>query len=210
MGKRETASFFRAFLTNPRQVGAVMPSGKALASAMVEGLDERLTGGKTVVEFGPGTGAFTSALLRAKPGDSAYLGIELDRHFVKTLQRRFPTSRFPGANIVHGSAEHACELIEQLDLPEVGLIVCGLPFASLPKPVRAAIVGNVDRLLATGEGGSFRTFQYVHASKMRSARLFRQHMDQHFGVGRRSKPVVGNVPPAYVLEWTRSAEPVAV
>ncbi|MEM8495317.1 MAG: hypothetical protein AAF663_08015 [Planctomycetota bacterium] len=197
-----------------------MPSGKALAAAMVQDLDVVLAGGKTVVEFGPGTGAFTSAILRAKPGDSAYLGIELDRHFVQTLRRRFPAARFPRAHIVHGSAEHACELVESLGLADVGLIVCGLPFASLPRPVRANIVKNVDALLGVdgqpgeGEGkgyggGAFRTFQYVHATNMRSARLFRRQMDRRFGAGRRSKPVVGNVPPAYVLEWSRSAETVA-
>ncbi|MEM7576540.1 MAG: hypothetical protein AAF328_03610 [Planctomycetota bacterium] len=208
MGKRDAASFFRAFLNNPRQVGAVMPSGKALAAAMVRGIDAALSGGKTVVEFGPGTGAFTSAILRAKPGDSAYVGIELDRHFVKTLTRRFPAERFPGTNIVHGSAEHASELVAQLGVGDVGLIVCGLPFASLPRPVRSKIVRNVDDLLGQSGGGAFRTFQYVHASKMRSARAFRHHMDQRFGQGSRCKPVVGNVPPAFVLEWTRSVEPV--
>lgn len=202
MAKRETALFFRSFLTNPRRVGAVMPSGKALAAAMVRGMDDALAGGKTVVEFGPGTGSFTSAILRAKPGESAYVGIELDRHFVKTLRRRFPPNRFPGASIVHGSAEHAGELIERLGVNEVGLIVCGLPFASLPRPVRSRIVGSVDGLLE--RGGAFRTFQYVHASKMRSARAFRRHMDERFGRGRRGKAVVGNVPPAFVLEWRRS------
>ena len=201
MPQRETAAFFRAFLTHPRRVGAVLPSGRALAAAMVRDLDEPLRGGRTIVEFGPGTGSFTSAILRALPQGSSYVGIELDRHFVHTLRRRFPDHHHPQAHFVHGSAEHAADLLGELCVPDVGVVVCGLPFASLPIPVQRRIVRNIDTLLEGG--GAFRTFQYVHASMMRAAKKFREQMDACFGHGRRSKAVVGNVPPAFVLEWQR-------
>jgi phospholipid N-methyltransferase len=168
---------------------------------MASDLDDALAGGRTVVELGPGTGAFTSALIRHKPGGSAYVGIELDRRLVRTLQSRFPGRRFPGTHLIHGSAEHAAALVAGLDLPPVGLIVCGLPFASLPRPVRTRIVQSIDGLLHNG--GAFRTFQYVHAGKMRSAQRFRRQMDRRFGPGTRRRAVVGNVPPAYVWEWER-------
>ena len=54
---REHALLFSRFLRSPRTVGAVTASSRALAEAMVDGIDLRQPG--RIVELGPGTGAFT-------------------------------------------------------------------------------------------------------------------------------------------------------
>jgi len=56
----DLALFRRRHLRNPRQVSAIAPSSRTLARAMTLGLSPK--SGK-VVEFGPGTGRFTEAIL---------------------------------------------------------------------------------------------------------------------------------------------------
>lgn len=202
-GKSRRLAFFAAFLQHPRTVGAVLPSSKQLAAAITRDLDRTLPETRpTVIELGPGTGSFTADLLHRLPPHAKYLGIELDPRFVRALRRRFPADRHPGARFTHGSAEHLNDHHARHGLPPVGLVVSGLPFASLPTPVRHAIVDDLQRLLPAG--AAFRTFQYVHAARMKAAQRFRRHMDRAFGPGQRSRTVVGNVPPAFVLEWRKS------
>ena len=187
--------FLGSFVRHPRQIGAVVPSSPALAKAMVRGLE--VGGGQSVVELGPGTGAFTDAILRHLPDDASYLGIELNGDFVDHLRERFP-----GASFVKGCAQDAARHHAESALPAVRAVLCGLPFASLPHAVQDGVVESLDALLA--DGGEFRTFQYVHAYRMPAARRFRRRMDGVFGPGERSPAVRLNIPPAYVLRWSRA------
>ena len=190
----QTLKFLGSFVRHPRQVGAVVPSSPALAKAMVRGLN--VAGDQSVVELGPGTGAFTRAILRHLPAPDRYLGIELNDDFVGHLRRRFP-----GANFIHGSAEQMHDHHAEARLGSAAAVLCGLPFASLPQSVQANVVDGLDRLLE--RGGEFRTFQYVHAYNLPAAQSFRRRMDALFGPGQRSPSVKLNVPPAYVLRWAR-------
>ncbi len=195
MSMRQSFKFFGHFLRHPRQVGAVWPSSPQLASAMTRGLAGEP--GHTIVELGPGNGAFTQAILHAKHADAPYLGIEINASFVRTLTQRFPEARF-----VAGSAERMVELHRDAELPVVRDVLCGLPFASLPIPVQDGVLAGLNTLLQ--HGGTFTTFQYVHAYHLPAARRFRQRMSQLFGQVQRSQAVMRNAPPAFVLRWSRS------
>jgi phospholipid N-methyltransferase len=194
----QTLHFLGSFVRHPRQVGAVIPSSPILAKAMMQGL--QLTAGQTLVELGPGTGAFTQAILRRLPAEARYLGVELNPRFVRHLQRRFPAA--PRVTFVHGSAEDVHEHHTENALPAVRAVLCGLPFASLPAAVQDNVIVSLDRLIPPG--GEFRTFQYVHAFNLPAAQRFRRRMDRLFGKGQRSRPVALNVPPAFVMRWTRN------
>ena len=52
--------FLRQLLHNPRQISAISPSSPWLARAMTAGLHPQMG---QVVEFGPGTGRLTEAIL---------------------------------------------------------------------------------------------------------------------------------------------------
>jgi phospholipid N-methyltransferase len=56
--------FFRRFLRNPRGVASLVPSSRFLTAAMFAGLP--LSDGDVIVEFGPGTGAFTREVRRLR------------------------------------------------------------------------------------------------------------------------------------------------
>ena len=63
--------FLRALITRPKNVGAVLPSGPALANAMAR----QITAQGPVLELGPGTGAITAAILEhGTPPESLFGG----------------------------------------------------------------------------------------------------------------------------------------
>ncbi|MCX5660669.1 MAG: ribosomal RNA adenine dimethylase domain-containing protein [Planctomycetota bacterium] len=194
MSLSDSARFLAAFVRDPTRIGAIAPSSPALARAMVRGLD--FADRRAVLEFGPGTGPFTLALREALPDPASYLGIERDTHFVELLRVRFPDMRF-----VCGSAEDAHAAHQEAGLGEVGAIISGLPFASLPPTVQDGIIDSIDRLARPG--CEFRTFQYVHAYALPAAVRFRKKMRELFGPHRRSAPVLRNLPPSFVLSWRR-------
>lgn len=181
-------------MRDPTRIGAIAPSSPSLAKAMVRGID--FSHRRTVLEFGPGTGPFTHALREALPDPSSYLGIERESKFVDLLRVRFPDMQF-----VCGSAEEAHAVHEKTGMNEVGAIISGLPFASLPPKVQDGIIQSIDRLARPG--CEVRTFQYVHAYALPAAVRFRRRMREHFGPHRRSAPVLMNLPPSFVLSWRR-------
>jgi phospholipid N-methyltransferase len=164
---------------------------------MVEPVRFDVDGGIRIVEFGPGTGPFTAAILQRLPADGSYVGIERDPDFVTHLRRRFPAAAFHLA-----SAEEVGPILAAAGLAAADHIVSGLPFASLPRETTRRILDAVQAALAPG--GTFTTFQYVHAVGLPPARAFREEMRRRFGEHRPARLVVRNLPPAFVLTWDKA------
>jgi phospholipid N-methyltransferase len=184
--------FLKAMLREPRAVGAIAPSSQALAEQMIADVDWSAEMG--ILEYGPGTGPVTKLIQQRIADPSRYLGIETEDHFVKVLREHFSDLQF-----AHGSAENADDLARKAGLPPVGLIVSCLPFGSLPAPVQRGVLDATQRVLQPG--GQFRTMQYVTAYGLSTARRFRRDMAQRFGPHHRSRVIVLNLPPAFVLSW---------
>lgn len=196
--RRRTFRFVRTFLASPRTVGAILPSSRDLARAMVRGV--RLQEGEVLVELGPGTGALTGHIRRILPDPSRYLGIEREARFVEILEERFPDLRF-----VRGDAADAAELLDQAGLGSPRVILSGLPFASLRREDQERILGGIARVLP--EDGIFRTFQYLHGYILPAALRFRRRTNELLGCNVHvSPPLFANLPPAYVLTWERQPE----
>lgn len=182
--------FFRRFLRNPREVGAVCPSTRFLGEAMVRELP--LQAGDLVVEYGPGTGSLTEVIVphvERTPG-VRYLGIELEDGFCAVLRRRFPRHEF-----VNGRVESVRELLAARALPAPRAILSGLPLILLP--AMDEIVATAAGVLAPG--GEFRTFSYIQSRPLRAARRLRRLMRTHFAAFAQSPLVLRNFPPAWVL-----------
>ncbi|WP_431300299.1 class I SAM-dependent methyltransferase [Tabrizicola sp. BL-A-41-H6] len=134
----DLALFRRRLLQNPRQMSAIAPSSRALARAMAKGLGPA-TG--RVVEFGPGTGSLTRAILDAGVSPENLTLFELDPHFAEHLRTAFPgtTLHLTGADT---AADHVAA--------GVGAVVSGLPLLSMPDAVCDAIVSAAFQILAPG------------------------------------------------------------
>ncbi len=131
---KERLSFLVQYLRNPKEVGALLPSGSPLANIMTR---EISPGHGPVLELGPGTGAFTRAILArgVKPHDLTM--VETNSEFCTLLQRDFP-----GA---HVHCMNAADISKQ-DLfggRKVGAVVSGVPFLLLQPSEAKAILKAV-------------------------------------------------------------------
>lgn len=193
-GWREHLLFLGRFLRSPRSIGAITPSSPALTTAMVSGFD--LQGSVRVVELGPGTGALTSALVeRIGPG-ARVLAIDREPLFVERLR-----AQWPQIECICASAVALPAIAAERGLDDVDVIVSGLPFASLPGGVTSQILDGIEHTLRPG--GTFTTFQYVHAYSMQAAKAFRRDLSDRMGSAPERRLVMRNLPPAYVLTWRR-------
>jgi phosphatidylethanolamine/phosphatidyl-N-methylethanolamine N-methyltransferase len=189
---REHALMFSRFLKHPRTVGAISPSSRALARAVVAEIEPR--GGEHIVELGPGTGAFTEAIVSRMGGTGRLLVVELDPALAARVR-----ARWPAIDCACASAESLESLVADRRLTPVDHVISGLPFASLPGATTRRILDAIARTLRSG--GTFTTFQYVHAYLMPPAIAFRSEMSARMGGAPRRQLVLANIPPAWVFSW---------
>ncbi|MGO4620659.1 class I SAM-dependent methyltransferase [Ensifer sp. 2YAB10] len=150
MIKQKTASdfllFLRSWAARPLEVAAIAPSSRRLAMAMTTEIGP-FSG--NVLELGPGTGAFTRALLRKGVYENNLILVERNPAFATLLRKRYPS-----ATLIEGDAQH-------LSLPavkSVGAAISGLPLLSMPAQAVQAILSAIFHHLA--EGASLFQFTY--------------------------------------------------
>lgn len=151
-----------------------------------------------VVELGPGTGVFTRQIVERLGAGGRYLGVDIEPAFVERIRRDWPH-----VDCVCASAEALPELAAERDLAPVDHIISGLPFASLPALTTRLILDAACGILRPG--GTFTTFQYVHAYGLPPAVAFRRDLSARLGSAPAADLVVRNVPPAWVLRWVTRA-----
>ncbi|EJN12551.1 phospholipid N-methyltransferase [Bradyrhizobium sp. YR681] len=180
-------SFFLSWLSSPRRVGAIAPSGAALADLITREISAT-TG--PILELGPGTGAFTYKLLKrgVRPQDLTL--IEYGSDFMKLLQMRFPGARVLWMDAARLTTERL------YDGAPVGAVVSGLPLLNMPKRKVISIVSGAFSYVRPG--GAFYQFTYGM-----SCPIPRRVLDR---LGLRAALVDRaflNVPPAAVYRLTR-------
>ncbi|HUU96268.1 MAG TPA: methyltransferase domain-containing protein, partial [Phycisphaerae bacterium] len=144
-------SFFGAFLRRPAEVGAIAPSSRSLARRMVAGME--LASARCVVEYGPGTGAFTREILARIGPETHLVAIEKNPEFIPVLHERFPA-----LDVVEASAEELPRLLAERGFEQADYIVSGLPYTVLSwELVERIIAVSRERLRP---GGLFNTVQY--------------------------------------------------
>lgn len=173
--------FARQAMASPRRFGAILPSGSALGHVMA-----RMVRGHTIVELGPGSGSITRHLLNGLGPAGRILALELDEGIAAHLQQNL---RDPRLTIQVGDASNLDGWLSAMGWDEADSIVSGIPFQSLPSPVRDEILSRAQRLLSPT--GRFIAFQYG----LRLLPTFRKHFRRVRVIG----PIWRNLPPAYVV-----------
>jgi phospholipid N-methyltransferase len=184
----ERLEFLGAFLRMPARTGSLAPSSPSLARAMLYGCDLRRA--KTVVELGPGTGAFTRFIVDRLPKQSRFIALELEDRHVRRLRERFPRVR-----VYRDSAERIQRYLPQSSR-KADYIISGLPWANIHVQVQVRILDAI--LASLSPSGMFTTFAYWHARWLPRARQFRERLEQHFAEVKVSRVIWKNVPPAVV------------
>jgi phospholipid N-methyltransferase len=194
--KKNFGTFVRSAITNFKTTGAVAPSSRFLARAMVKPL--RLTKSKVVVELGCGTGAMTHEMLSRMPDDAKLLGFEINPEFGKLLKSTISDSRFI---LIDARAETMQAEVARQGYAHVDGVLSSLALGFFPDELRRGILSEICRLI--GDTGTFTQFQYVHSMQIIDGKLTRFKiaglLRQYFKSVER-KLVTVNIPPAFVYE----------
>ena len=181
-------AFFRGFLKRPKQVGSVIPSSRFLEKRIVSTAD--LSHAKLVVELGPGTGGTTRALLRSLAPDAVLLVIEINPHFARLLAEHI---RDPRLLVHEGSATDIEQALRQHGLGAPDVILSGIPFSTMPRPVGIAILESVKDSLS--EQGRFVAYQFRDVVETLGREVFGEASVQL---------ELRNVPPMRVYRWDKA------
>ncbi|WP_081688988.1 VTT domain-containing protein [Inquilinus limosus] len=180
-------AFFRAWLKAPLRVAAVVPSGRALAAAITAEIGPDSA---PVIELGPGTGAFTRALIGRGVPEARLALVEAGPEFAALLRERFPAAQVLCMDAARlGTAD-------PFGGEKAGAVVSGLPVLSMPPKAVIGILDGAFRHLRPD--GAFYQFTYGPRCPIPRAILDRLGL-KAVRIGR----AVANVPPAAVYRITR-------
>jgi phospholipid N-methyltransferase len=145
--------FFLQFLSNPKGVGAIVPTSRAAVDGLLRHVDWATC--RLFVEYGPGTGAFTRHVLKRAHPDARIIAIDPNPRFVDHLRH----SLFdPRLTVVQGSAADVEDILASHGGEKADYILSGLPFSTLPEGLADMIVSATERALVPG--GAFLVYQY--------------------------------------------------
>ncbi|MCG7920584.1 MAG: methyltransferase [Candidatus Thiodiazotropha lotti] len=179
--------FISAWIRNPRQVGALLPSSECLAQAMaaqVSSMD-----GLTI-ELGAGTGAVTSALL-GRGINPKCLVVEKDQILAEKL-----ISQFPSLSILAGDASRLQQLLKQNDLGLAENVVSSLPLLNMRMHTRIRVLTTIFNSLS--HDGKLIQYTYSPAPPIPKQLARSMHV-----VGFRIDRILWNFPPAHVWVYRR-------
>lgn len=181
-------SFFQAWLRNPLRIAAIAPSGAALARLITSEISSD-TG--PVIELGPGTGAFTRALIGRGVPLSELALIEYEPKFAVALRNRYPEATVFRMDAARLSA------VELFDRRPVGAVVSGLPLLSMsPLQVAKILTAAFQKM---SPGGAFYQFTYGLRCPVPAGVLSRLGLEAV-----RIGGTLANIPPAAVYRLRKS------
>ena len=175
--------FARNFFRHPRMLGSIVPSSRFLIKQLLEQMN--FSRARVIVEYGPGVGGITAEILRRMRPDAMLIAIEMNPDFVSYLRSSIPDRRL---QVVEGSAVAVDEILRRFGHTQADYIISGIPFSTIPAPLRERILRKTCAMLEPG--GAFLVYQF-------STRVLRD-LKRIFGyVGRRFEPL--NVLPAHLF-----------
>lgn len=175
--------FARNFFRHPRMLGSIVPSSRFLIKQLLEPIHWGRA--RVVVEYGPGVGTITAEVLRHLRADATLIAIEMNPDFVRYLSSGINDKRL---HVVEGSAADVDEILRRFGFLRADYIISGIPFSTIPAPVREQILRKTCDVLEPG--GAFLVYQF-------STRVL-QDLKRVFGyVGRKFQPL--NVLPAHLF-----------
>ncbi len=202
---RDNFEFLRQFRQRFHTTGAILPSSRFLARALVGPLESRKTPTR-LLEIGPGTGAVTRQIVRRLGPNDHFDLVEINETFAELLRERFQKDPLY-QSVAQQSHVHVGPLQDfQADQP-YDIIISGLPFNNFSAELVGELMDCCFDLLAPG--GTFSFFEYMYVRPVRRVlsrgaerkRLFEIEMlmQKHFQDRRfKTNWIFVNIPPAWV------------
>jgi len=171
------------FFRHPMMLGSIVPSSRFLIRQLLEPVDWGQA--RVIVEYGPGVGVITTEVLRRMSPDTMLIAIETNPDFVSYLRDSIKDERL---HVVEGSAESVDEILRRYGQSNASYVISGIPFSTIPAPVRERILLKTCEVLKPG--GSFLVYQFSSRVLQDLQRIFRY-------VRRKFEPL--NVLPAHLF-----------
>lgn len=181
----ERAVFLREFVHSPLRTASVVPSSPDLAAQMITALPA--DGDPVVVELGPGTGAFTTAIQHRLAGRGRHLAVELNPAMAAHVSRRCPD-----VEVVTGSAADLPDILAARGIRHADHVVSGLPWSAFT----SALVDTI--ALSLAPAGVYTQFTYAWTRWAPPARRQLGQLRQAFAEVVVTRTVWRNLPPAFV------------
>ncbi|MCX6050222.1 MAG: methyltransferase domain-containing protein [Chloroflexi bacterium] len=210
----EQLEFFRQFVSNFRETGAVLPTSSFAAQALSRQCAQ-WRGPKRVLEAGAGTGAITTEIIKHLRPDDQFVACEINPTLAAYLRKRFASE-----TAFHSVADQ-CTVYEGsiLDLPtdeKFDFIISAIPFNNCPPDFVAAVFAHYQALLKPGGVLSYieyiggRTLKQTFAANATNKRLIEILAQQRDRYEFQRDVVLRNVPPAWVHHLRFAETPNAV
>lgn len=144
---------------------------------------------KTIVELGPGTGVFTTEILKRASADARIFVIELNDSFYDLLKTKITD---PRVVLLNQSADQIDLILKEHGIKHVDAILSSLPLAVIPDQTKKKILIKSYESLKCG--GVYVQYQYSLASK-RLIKMCFPKMKISF--------TTINIPPAFIYTGTK-------
>jgi phospholipid N-methyltransferase len=214
---KECGNFLREFRRQFRSTGAILPSTRFLARALVSEL-RKPRGPARILEVGPGTGSVTKEILRHLHARDRLDLVEINPRFVHLLRDRF--SREWEFGFYREQVQVIQSAVEAMSGEGLyDFIVSGLPLNNFPVTTVRTIFRAYDRLLKPD--GTLTYYEYVLIRHLKTPFVNRRERRRLLSVGRlvggyirdyqvRRERIFINVPPATVRHLRLKPRPALV
>jgi phosphatidylethanolamine/phosphatidyl-N-methylethanolamine N-methyltransferase len=185
--RAHSRKFLSTFFKERKQVGAVAPSSRFLVKKMCDKINFKTA--NVIVELGPGTGVFTTEILKRANAEAKIFVIELNDNFYELLKTKIQDPRII---LLNQSADQLDVILKAHGVTHVDAILSSLPLAVIPDQTKKKIL--VKSYEALKCGGVYVQYQYSLASK-RLIKMCFPKMKISF--------TTINLPPAFIYTGTK-------
>jgi phosphatidylethanolamine/phosphatidyl-N-methylethanolamine N-methyltransferase len=183
----EEIRFFKGMVSQPKKVGAIVPTSSITARRMASVINTH--SGLPVLELGPGTGVITKAILAQGIKPENLTSIEYSTDFYQQLLRSYP-----GVNFINGDAfDIATTLGDQKD-QIFDCVISAVPMLNFPMASRISMLEQLLDRLPPGRPVIQISYGPVSPIVAQPSRYHIKHFDF----------VVRNIPPAQLWTYTRA------
>lgn len=175
-------NFLKESLRSLKTSGALFPSSRFLASKLLKGIDFK--DAKLIVEFGPGNGKITKAILSRLQPDATLIVFEINDNFYDQLLA-IKDSRLV---VVKQSANLVIDVIKSFGFDRADYIISSLPLTNIPRAITDSILSNA--FISLRPKGHFYQYQYSLSYYATLKTTFNNNVSLGF------EPL--NLPPAFV------------
>lgn len=147
----DTFVYLKNFFSD-KYIASITPSSKSAVKQVCDKIDFETSG--LIIEYGPGTGAFTAPLLEMMRPGTRLIAIERNRNFYRILKKSILDPRL---ELFQDTAENVMEILGDSGTIQADCIISGIPFSMIPESDRNAILAKTHAALKPG--GKFLAYQ---------------------------------------------------